>query len=222
MIPVSDGDFREELLETLRESDPGEVVVANEAAGSVRTLPEFPANTAEALAGAEAEDLVVLDEAGEHVRTLRESPKPDRMWVADATEELQRFTGNRRQYATLSFAEEHVADILAGEKTVTLRLPDAYDQVVVHAAERGGEVLLVTPDGQPFARAAMRAVWAATARQVCGAALAGYPTELASPDDVLRVLERHYGDELADAGPTEPVDVVHFDVVESYREVSEE
>jgi hypothetical protein len=119
----------------------------------------------------------------------------------------------RRHYATLTFAPEHCEAILADEKTVTLRLPEAYDQAVVHAAARGAEVLFVTPDGEAFAHARMRAVWAATARQVAGATLAGYPTEVESPDDVLRVLERHYGDELADAGPTQAVDVLHFDVV---------
>lgn len=249
---MSDDDFRDELLDTLRESDPGEVVVADQAAGSVRTLPEFPVGgavrerigegVADQIGSVGVEDVNVESATGRGVPSCRHGKITDACPVCghsdeeepgvidsiEAASELIKDTDiviepkdHRRQYATLTFAEEHVGGILAADKTVTLRLPDAYDQAVVHAAERGAEVLLVTSDGQPFARARMCAVWAATARQVCGAALSGHPTDLASPDDVLRVLERHYGDELADADPAEAVDVVHFDVVEAYRGVSE-
>lgn len=118
--------------------------------------------------------------------------------------------------ATLAFATEYVGAVRAREKTVTLRRPGAYDVEVRHAAERDTEIVLVDADGEPFARAEIRAVWKVDAETVAEARLAGYP-DVACADDVVRILERHY--ELAiegDAAHTR-VHAIHFDVTELLR-----
>lgn len=119
-------------------------------------------------------------------------------------------------HATLAFATEYVEAVRAGEKTVTLRRPGAYDVEVRHAAERDTEIVLVDADGEPFARAEIRAVWKVDAETVAEAPLAGYP-DLACADDVVRILERHY--ELEIGGDAEHVRVhaIHFDVTELLR-----
>lgn len=132
----------------------------------------------------------------------------------DGREEL-RDSLRDAELATLAFATEYVDAVRAGEKTVTLRRPGAYDVGVRHAAERDTEIVLLD-DGEPFARAAIRAVWKVDAETVAEARLAGYP-DLACADDVVRILERHY--ELViegDAAHTR-VHAIHFDVTELLR-----
>lgn len=123
---------------------------------------------------------------------------------------------DRVEFATLAFAAEHVDTIRRGEKTATLRLPGEYDAAIVHAAEAGAEVPLVTPEGEPFARAAMRGRFELTPVGIARlATLPGYPAALETADDVLRILERHYGEELVDDATM--VDVLCFDVTELLR-----
>lgn len=157
--------------------------------------------------------------------SLEEAPE-DRRYDFDLTVEEHHLAtdggtatpigGDRTTFASLAFAPEHVAAIRRGEKTATLRLPDEYDAAIVHAAETGAEVLLVTPSGEPFARAAMCGRFELTPAGIARlATLPGYPTALETADDVLRILERHYGEELVDDATF--VDVLLFGVTELLR-----
>lgn len=139
---------------------------------------------------------------------------PDLRSHLDDALERARETG--ADLATLAFAGEYVPAVRAGDKTVTLRRPGAYDVAVRHAAAQDTEIVLVDGQGEPFARAAIDAVWKVDAEAVATARLAGYP-DVACADDVVRILERHY--ELEIGGDAEHVRVhaIHFDVTELLR-----
>lgn len=121
------------------------------------------------------------------------------------------------EHATLAFAEEHVPTICDGDKTITLRRPGAYDVEALHAAVQGAEIVLVDGDGDPFARAAIDAVWKMDAEAVAESRLSGYPEPIKTADDVVRILERYYELEIhGDAAHTR-VHAIHFDVTELLR-----
>lgn len=91
---------------------------------------------------------------------------------------------------TLAVAEEYVDALVAGCKTMTVRLPDEYDERVRDAAADGGRVLLVDPDGDPLAVVQVRAVLPTTPRLFdVGAAAA---PQYASAHAAVETLRGHY------------------------------
>lgn len=119
-------------------------------------------------------------------------------------------------HGRLAFAESFVEPILAGEKTVTVRLPGECDAGALEsAATEAGVVEFETPAGTAFARADVRSVWRVDAATLSRAQLGGHEADLDSVAAVRELLGQFYPERAHELPETPSVLVATWDVVEA-------